>query len=99
MLHPIPISEWKWETISIGFIIGLPKSTKENDDIMVVVDKLNKDAHFIPIKSTCKEIDISNIFMKEIFILHNMPKEIISYIDRKFTSNFWKSLFSSFETK
>jgi hypothetical protein len=54
--------------------------------MMVVVDKLRKYAHFIPIKSTCKEIDISNIFMKEIFRLHGMPKEIISDRDTKFTS-------------
>jgi hypothetical protein len=59
LLQPLPIPEWKWETISMDFITGLPKSTKQNDTIMVVVDKLSKDAHFIPIKSTCKEIDIS----------------------------------------
>jgi hypothetical protein len=99
LLQPLPIPEWKWETISMDFITGLPKSTKQNDAIMVVVDKLSKVAHFIPIKSTCKEIDISSIFMKEIFRLHGMPKEIISDRDTKFTSNFWKSLFVGFETK
>jgi hypothetical protein len=64
MLQPLPIPEWKWETISMDFITGLPKSTKHNDDIMVVVDKLSKVAHFIPVKSTYKEIDIASIFMK-----------------------------------
>jgi hypothetical protein len=83
----------------MDFIIGLPISTKQNNDIMVVVEKLSKATHFIPINSTCKEIDISNIFMKEIFRLHGMPKEIISDRDTKFTSNFWKSLFVGFETK
>jgi hypothetical protein len=83
----------------MDFITGLPKSTKQNDAIMVVVDKLRKVAHFIPIKSTCKAIDISIIFMKEIFRLHGMPKEIIFDRDTKFTSNFWKSLFASFEKK
>jgi hypothetical protein len=66
---------------------------------MVVVDKLSKVAHFIPVKSTFKAINIANIFMKEIFRLHGMPKEIISDRDTKFTSNFWKSLFVGFETK
>jgi hypothetical protein len=66
---------------------------------MVVVDKLSKASHFILVKSTCKVIDISNIFMKEIFRLHGMPKEIISDRDTKFTSNFWKSQFVGFETK
>jgi hypothetical protein len=66
---------------------------------MVVVDKLSKFAHFIPIKSTCKLIDIANIFMKEIFILHGMPREIVFDEDTKFTSRFWKSLMAGFETK
>jgi hypothetical protein len=83
----------------MDFIIGLPRSTKQNDSIMVVVDKLSKVAHFIPTKSTCKEIYISSIFMKDIFRLHGMPKENISDRDTKFTSNFWKSLFVDFETK
>jgi hypothetical protein len=78
MLHPLPIPEWKWETISMDFITGLPKSSKQNDSIMVVVEKLSKTSHFIPFKSTCKAIDIVNIFMKEIFRFHGMPKEIIS---------------------
>jgi hypothetical protein len=67
LLQPLPIPEWKWETISMDFITGLPTSTKKNDAIMVVVDKLRKSTHFIPIKSTWKAIDIANIFMKEIF--------------------------------
>jgi hypothetical protein len=66
---------------------------------MVVVDKLSKSAHFILVKSTCKAIDIDNIFMKEIFRLHGMPKEIVSDRDTKFTSNFWKSLMAGLETK
>jgi hypothetical protein len=66
---------------------------------MVVVDKLSKYAHFIPVKSTCKAIDIAQVFMKEIFRLHGMPKEIVSDRDTKFTSNFWKSLMASLETK
>jgi hypothetical protein len=83
----------------MDFIMGLPKSTKQNDAIMVVVEKLRNDSHFIPIKSTCKEIYISSIFMKEIFRMHGVPKEIISDQDTKFTSNFWKYLFVGFETK
>jgi hypothetical protein len=99
LLQPLPISEWKWETISMYFITGLPTSTKQNDTIMVVVDKLSKSSHFIPIKSTCKAIDIANVFLKEIFKLHGMPKEIVSDRDTKFTSNFWKSLMVGLDTK
>ena len=60
---------------------------------------MSKSAHFILVKSICKAIDIANIFMKEIFTLHGMPKEIVSNRDTKFTSSFWKSLMVGFETK
>jgi transposase InsO family protein len=83
----------------MDFITELPTSTKQNDAIMVVVNKLSKSTHFIPVKSTCKAIDITHVFMREIFRLHGMPKEIVSDRDTKFTSNFWKSLMGDLETK
>jgi hypothetical protein len=83
----------------MDFITVLPKLTKQNDAIMVVVEKLSKSSHFIPIKSTCKEINISNIFIKEILRLHGMPREIVCDRDIKFTSIFWKSLMAGFDTK
>jgi hypothetical protein len=84
------VPEWKWETISLDFIIGLPKNQKQNDSIMVVNDKLSKSTHFIPMKFTFKDIKIAEIFMKEIFRLHGIPKIVISDRDVKFTSTFWK---------
>ena len=72
----------------MDFIIGLPKSKKQNDSIFVVVEKLSKAAHFILVKSTYKEVHIVDIFLKEIFRLHGIPKEIISDPDTNFTENF-----------
>ena len=72
----------------MDFMTRLLNLDNQNDAIMVVVDKLSKFAHFIPIKSTCKAIDITQVFMKEVFKLHVMPKEIVSDRDTKFTSNF-----------
>ena len=63
---------------------------------MVVVDKLTKVAHFIPVKSTHKETNIIDIYMKEIVRLHGIPKEIVSYRDPKFTSIFCKGLLKGF---
>ena len=60
------------------FITGLLKSKMLNDSIFVVIDKLSKETHFIPVKSTYKDVNIADIFLKEIFILHDIPKEIIS---------------------
>ena len=62
----------------MDFIMGIPKRKKKNDSIFVVVDKLSKATHFIPVKSTYKAIHIVDIFLKEIFRLHGIPKEIIS---------------------
>ena len=66
--------------------------------IMVVINKLSKSAHFILVKSTFKAINIVEIFMKEIFRLHGIPKMVISDRDVKFTSTFWKELFVGINT-
>ena len=65
---------------------------------MVVVDKLSKAAHFIPVKTTYKAANIADIFLKQIFGLHGIPKVIISDRDPKFIGNFWKSLFQGVNT-
>ena len=70
LLLPFPIPEWKWEVISMYFITSLPMTWRQHDSIMVVVDKLTKEAHFIPVKSTHNTDDIAKIFMKDIFKLH-----------------------------
>ena len=77
----------------MDFITGLQMTWRQHDSIMVVVDKLKKVAHFIPVKSMHKTDDIAKIFMKEIFQLHGFSKAIVSDRDVKFTSNFWKGLF------
>jgi hypothetical protein len=61
---------------------------KQYDSIMVVVEKLTKDAHFIPIKITHKATNIAEIYMKEVVMLHGVPKTIVSDRDPMFTSNF-----------
>ena len=72
----------------MDFIMGLPKSKNQNDSIFVVVDKLSKVAHFIPMKSTYKVLHIFDILLKDIFRFHRIPKAIISDGDTKFTKNF-----------
>ena len=62
----------------MDFIIGLPRTKKNNDSIMVVVDKLSKAVHFIPVKSTYRVVKIAHIFMQNVFKLHEIPKTIIS---------------------
>ena len=78
LLQPLPIPGWKWEVISMEFLTGLPKSKKKNDYTFEVIDKLSKAAHFIPVKLIYKAVNISDIFLKEIFRLHGIPKVIVS---------------------
>eukprot|EP00253_Pinus_taeda_P028202 PITA_28202 len=99
LLQPLPIPEWKWEIISMDFITGLPKKKRNNDSIMVVVDKLSKAAHFIPAQSTYRAVQIVHIFMQNVFRLHGLPKTIISDRDVKFTSAFWRVLFAELGTR
>jgi hypothetical protein len=82
----------------MDFIIGFPRTSKHHDAIMVVVEKLTKAAHFIPMKTTHKENNVVDIYMREVACLHGIPKTIVSDRDPKFTSNFWKGLFKGFET-
>jgi hypothetical protein len=82
----------------MDFITVFPRTGKQNDSIMVVVDKLTKDAHFIPLKTTHKATDVADIFMKEVARMHSIPKTIMSNRDPKFTSDFWKGLFKGFRT-
>ena len=77
----------------------MPKTKKQNECIMVVLDKLRKGTHFIPLKSTYKTINIAYIFMRYIFRLHGIPKTIITDWDAKFTSNLQMSLFKGIDTK
>jgi hypothetical protein len=93
LLQPLPILEWKWEVVTMDFITKLPKKTKQHDSIMVVVEKLTKASKFILVKFTYKEINIVDIYMREITRRHGIPKTIVIDIDPKFTSNFWKGLF------
>ena len=98
LLQPLPIPEWKWEVVTIDFITKLPRSNRQHDSIMVVVDKFTKAAHFVPVKTTHKATNIAEIYMREIARLHGIPKAIVSDRDSKFTSNFWRGLFKEFGT-
>ncbi|KAL5560581.1 hypothetical protein UlMin_036792 [Ulmus minor] len=100
--HSTPYSvhpEWKWEQISMDFVVGLPKTTNGHDSIWVIVDRLTKSAHFIPIRVTYSLEQLAELYVKEIVRLHGVPKSIISDRDARFTSRFWKGVQQSMGTK
>ncbi|GJV86562.1 putative reverse transcriptase domain-containing protein [Tanacetum coccineum] len=86
------IPEWKWEKITKDFITKLPKTTAGFDSIWVIVDRLTKSAHFLPMKETDSTEKLIRLYMKEIVARHRIPVSIISDRDSHFTSRVWQSL-------
>jgi hypothetical protein len=78
LLQPLKIPEWKWEEISMDFIVGLPKTQSSYDSIWVIVDHLSKVAHFIPVKTTYKGSKLDELYIARIVCLHGVPKKIVS---------------------
>jgi len=97
LLQPLPIPLHAWHTISLDFIEGLPKS-KNFDTILVVIDKLTKYGHFIPLAHPYTAMSIAKLFHNNVFKLHGLPQVIISDKDRIFTSTLWQELFKLTET-
>ncbi|GKB11802.1 putative reverse transcriptase domain-containing protein, partial [Tanacetum coccineum] len=85
------IPEWKWEKITMDFVTKLPKTAAGYDSIWVIVDRLTKSAHFLPMKETDSTEKLMRLYMKEIVARHSIPVSIISDRDSHFTSRVWQS--------
>ncbi|KAF4415710.1 Transposon Ty3-I Gag-Pol polyprotein [Colletotrichum fructicola] len=99
MLQPLPVPQTAWQSISLDFIVKLPKSREpltgtHFDSVLVIVDRLTKYAYFIPYKEASNAEECAYTFLKYIIANHGTPKEIVSDRDKIFTSNFWKSIMS-----
>ena len=98
-LQPLPVPSWKWDDISMDFIVGLPKTSKGFDSIWVVVDRLTKQAHFLPVKIRYPVIGYAKLYIDHILSLHGVPKIIISDRGSQFVSQFQEQLHKSMGTK
>jgi adenylosuccinate synthase len=85
MLKPLTIPEWKWEHIAMDFVTSLPKTVTGLDAVWVMVDRLTKSAHFLPIKTTYDMTRLAKEYVSEIVRLHGVPVSIISDRDPRFT--------------
>ena len=99
LLQPLPIPEWKWERITMDFVFKIPPTVQRHDGIWVVVDRLTKSAHFIPIHEKFSPQKLAELFMNHIVGLHGVPVSIISDRDPRFTSRFWKGLMKELGVK
>ncbi|GJX16137.1 putative reverse transcriptase domain-containing protein [Tanacetum coccineum] len=98
LVQPV-IPVWKWENITMDFVTKLPKTLSGQDAIWVIVDRLAKSAHFLPIKETDSMEKLTRQYLKEVVSRHGVPVLIISDRDSKFTSHFWQSLNKSLGTQ
>ncbi|GJW34540.1 putative reverse transcriptase domain-containing protein [Tanacetum coccineum] len=78
LLQPLDIPVWKWDEISMDFVTGLPRTQRKHDAIWVVVDRLTKSAHFLPIRKDYPVSKIAEMFQQEIVRLHGTPSAIVS---------------------
>ncbi|GJS80219.1 putative reverse transcriptase domain-containing protein [Tanacetum coccineum] len=85
------IPKWKWDNIMMDFITKLPKSSQGFDTIWVIVDRLTKSAHFLPIRENDPLDKLARLYLNRIVARHGIPVSIICDHDGRFTSNFWKS--------
>jgi hypothetical protein len=98
LLQPLSILEWKWDDISMDFIVGLPLTAHKFDSIWVIVDRLTKSAHLIPISTMYRVEKYAEIYIARVLCLHGVLKTIISDRGSQFAARFWEQLHASLGT-
>jgi hypothetical protein len=91
-LQHLSIPEWKWEDIYVDFIMGLRRTSHGHDSIGVIVDRLMKSTHFIPVGTRYRVRQYAKIYISHIIRYHGIPKTIISDRGSIFVAHFWEQL-------
>ncbi|GJZ01215.1 hypothetical protein Tco_0519176 [Tanacetum coccineum] len=92
LLEQLEIPEWKWDNITMDFVMKLPKTSQGYNTIWVIVDRLTKSAIFTPMRETDPLDKLARMYLKEVVTRHGIPVLMIYDRDPRFVSNFWRSL-------
>ena len=95
---PLPILNMPWEEVSLDFVLALPRTQRNKDSIMVVIDRFSKMTHFVPCNKSNDFSLISYLYFKEIVRLHGIPKTMVLGRDSKFPGHFWRTLWRKLGT-
>ena len=90
-LQSLDVPEWKWDKITMDLVTGLPRTAKGFDTIWVIVDRLTKTTHFLPVRMTYTTAQYARLYLDRIVPMHGVPISIISDRGTQFTSRFWRS--------
>ena len=99
LLQSLQIPTRRWANVSLDFITGLPKTKKENDAILTLVDTISKMAHFIPTKTTINAEGVVSLLADRLVRYHGLPNVLISDRDPRFTAEVWDLLCKRFDIK
>jgi hypothetical protein len=91
-LQPLSTLEWKWENICMDFIVGLPRTSHGYNLIWVIMDRLTKSAHFIPVSTTYRVIQYTELYTSHIVGYHDILKTVITDRGSVFVAHFWEQL-------
>src|ERR1051325_10548969 len=73
LLHLLSIPEWKWDSISMDFVSGFPRTPSSHDVVWVIVDRLTKSAHFIPILMDYHMEKFAKLYIEKVVSLYGIP--------------------------
>ena len=85
---PLPVQKAPWEDVSLDFVLGLPRTQRNKDSIMVVIDRFSNMAHFVPYNKSNDASHVDDLYFKDIMRLHGILKTMVSDRDSKFLSHF-----------
>ena len=95
---PLPVLKASWEDVSLDFVLGLYRTQRNKDAIMVVIDRFSKMAHFVLCNNSNDASHVVDLYFKDIMCLHGILKTVVSYLDYKFLSHFWRTLWRKLGT-